>query len=180
MIGFFCITQFLHFSKRFNVANIHFSTEIDLSIPHFFYLSVSTFSAAALFQQYSNNLFRRQPVLQQLYFIPVLIYTPNKVKSKQREEKRCFAKTEHPICRNLPMIQLVFLLAVKIFVTASCFQLTSVGENPAYFRTFATDRKQVDFGREKEVFQLVLIQVKSAQNGRFQPEKQAEKGFSTV
>jgi len=40
--------------------------------------------------------------------------------------------------------------------------LTSVGENPTYFRTFATDRKQVDFGREKEVFPSVLIQVKSA------------------
>jgi hypothetical protein len=40
--------------------------------------------------------------------------------------------------------------------------LTSVGENPTYFRTFATDRKQVDFGRKKEVFPLVLIQVKSA------------------
>jgi hypothetical protein len=40
--------------------------------------------------------------------------------------------------------------------------LTSVGENPTYFRTFATDRKQVDFGREKGVFPLVLIQVKNA------------------
>jgi hypothetical protein len=36
--------------------------------------------------------------------------------------------------------------------------LTSIGENSTYFRTFATDRKQVDFGREKEVFPLVLIQ----------------------
>lgn len=34
-------------------------------------------------------------------------------------------------------------------------------ENSTYFRTFATDRKQVDFGREKGVFPLVLIQVKS-------------------
>jgi hypothetical protein len=40
--------------------------------------------------------------------------------------------------------------------------LTSVGENPTYFRTFATDRKQVDFGREKGIFPLVLIQVKGA------------------
>lgn len=56
----------------------------------------------------------------------------------------------------------VFSFGCKIFVTASCFQLTSVGENPTYFRTFAMDRKQVDFGREKEVFPLVLIQVKSA------------------
>lgn len=29
---------------------------------------------------------------QQLYFIPVLIYTPNKVKSEQREEKRRFIR----------------------------------------------------------------------------------------
>ena len=29
------------------------------------------------------------------------------------------------------------------------------------------DRKQVDFGREKGVFPLVLIQVKSAAKGRF-------------
>ena len=43
----------------------------------------------------------------------------------------------------------------------------SVGENPAYFRTFATDRKQVDFGREKEVFPLVLIQMKSAAKRTF-------------
>ena len=40
--------------------------------------------------------------------------------------------------------------------------LTSVGENPTYFRTFATDRKQVDFGRENSLFPLILIQVKSA------------------
>jgi len=36
--------------------------------------------------------------------------------------------------------------------------LTTVGENSTYFRTFATDRKQVDFGREKGVFPLGLIQ----------------------
>jgi hypothetical protein len=36
--------------------------------------------------------------------------------------------------------------------------LTSIGENPTYFRTFATDRKQVDFGRENFLFPLVLIQ----------------------
>uniref|UniRef100_UPI003FEF5953 hypothetical protein n=1 Tax=Alistipes shahii TaxID=328814 RepID=UPI003FEF5953 len=59
--------------------------------------------------------------------------------------------------------------------------LLSVGENPTYFRTFATDRKQVDFGREKGVFPLVLIQVKSAAKRTvFGPEKQARKGFSTV
>ncbi|WP_302583512.1 hypothetical protein, partial [Alistipes putredinis] len=40
--------------------------------------------------------------------------------------------------------------------------MTSVGENPTYFRTFATDRKQVDFGRENSLFPLILIQVKSA------------------
>ena len=45
--------------------------------------------------------------------------------------------------------------------------MTSVGENPTYFRTFATDRKQVDFGREKGVFPLVLIQVKSAAKRTF-------------
>ena len=55
---------------------------------HFFYLPVSTFSAAAQQQLF----FRRQPVLQQLYFITVFIYTLNKVKSKQREEKRWLAK----------------------------------------------------------------------------------------
>ena len=74
-----------------------------------------------------------------------------------------------------------FSFGCKIFVAASCFQLTSVGENPTYFRTFATDRKQVDFGREKGVFPLVLIQVKSAAKRTvFGPEKQARKGFSTV
>ena len=60
-----------------------------------------------------------------------------------------------------------FSFGCKIFVSASCFQLTSVGENPTYFRTFATDRKQVDFGREKGVFPLVLIQVKSAAKRTF-------------
>lgn len=74
-----------------------------------------------------------------------------------------------------------FSFGCKIFVSASCFQLTSVGENPTYFRTFATDRKQVDFGQEKGVFPLVLIQVKSAAKLTvFWPEKQARKDFSTV
>jgi len=40
--------------------------------------------------------------------------------------------------------------------------LTSVGENLTDFCTFASDRKQVDFRREKGIFPLVLIQVKSA------------------
>jgi len=30
-------------------------------------------------------------------------------------------KTEHPICRSLPMIKPVFSFGCKIFVTASCF-----------------------------------------------------------
>ena len=81
-------------------------------ILHFFRLLVSTFSAAALF--------RRQHVRQQLYFIPVLIYTPNKVKSKQRE-KKWLRQTEPPICQSLPMIQPVFSFGCKIFVTASYF-----------------------------------------------------------
>jgi len=56
--------------------------------------------------------------------------------------------------------------------------LTSVGENPTYFRTFATDRKQVDFGREKEVFPLVLIQVKSsAKRTVFGLKNKREKAF---
>ena len=76
------------------------------------------------------------------------------------------------------MTQPVFSFGCKIFVTASYFQLTSVGENSVDFRTFATDRKQVDFGQEKGVFQLVLIQVKSAakQDG-FWPEKQVKKSI---
>ena len=150
MIGSFCTTLLLHFSKRFDSANIHFSVKITLMILHFFYLPVSTFSAAATCSA--------APLL----YLPVFIYTPIKVKSELREEKKCLRQTEHPICQSLPMIQPVCSFGCKIFVSASCFQLTSVGENPAYFRTFATDRKQVDFGQEKEVFPLVLIQVKSA------------------
>ena len=34
---------------------------------------------------------------QQLYFIPVFIYTYNKVKSEQREEKRWLRQTSQPI-----------------------------------------------------------------------------------
>jgi len=59
--------------------------------------------------------------------------------------------------------------------------LTSVGENPTYFRIFTTDRKQVDLGRENGVFPLVLIQVKSATKRTVSgSKKQARKGFSTV
>lgn len=46
-------------------------------------------------------------------------------------------------------------------MAASCFQLTSVGEITAYFRTFVPDRKQVDFGQETAVLPLVPIQEKS-------------------
>ena len=56
-----------------------------------------------------------------LYFIPVLIYTPNKVKSEQREEKRWLRQADQTIYRSLLMIRPIFLLAAKIFVTASCF-----------------------------------------------------------
>ncbi len=56
-----------------------------------------------------------------LYFIPVLIYTPNKVKSEQRGEKRWLRQTTYPVDQNPHTTQPVFLLAAKIFVTASCF-----------------------------------------------------------
>ena len=147
MIGSFCTTSLLHFSKRFDSANIHFSIEIDLSIPHFFYLHVSTFSAAALFRQ---QHFWRQHVRQQLYFTPVFIYTSIKVKAEQREEKRWLRQTEYPICQSLPIIQPVFSFGGKIFLSASCFQFTSVGENPAYFRTFASEENRWTSDRKME------------------------------
>lgn len=56
-----------------------------------------------------------------LYFIPVLIYTPNKVKSEQREEKRWLRQADQPIYLSPHTTQPIFLLAAKIFVTASCF-----------------------------------------------------------
>ena len=83
--------------------------------------------------------------------------------------------------RSLLMMQPVFSFGCKIFVSASCFQLTSVGENPTYFRTFATDRKQVDFGREKGGFPIGSdSSEKCGKTDGFWPEKQARKDFSTV
>ena len=79
-----------------------------------------------------------------------------------------------------PMTPPFFSFGCKIFVTASCFQLISVGENPAYFRTFATDRKQVDFGREREFPVGSDSSEKCGKTDGFGPEKQAKKGFSTV
>jgi hypothetical protein len=58
--------------------------------------------------------------------------------------------------------------------------LTSVGENFADFRTFATDRKQVDFGREKEFSRWFWFKGIERQTDGFGPEKQARKGFPTV
>ena len=147
MIGSFCTTLLLHFSKRFSTANIHFSIKIALIILHFFYLPVSTFSTAAARSNFfgsstATTFFRRQPVLQQLYFITVFIYTPNKVKSEQREEKKQLRQTNQPIYPSPHTIQSIFSFGCKIFVTASCFQLTSVGENPAYFHTFASEENR--------------------------------------
>ena len=48
-----------------------------------------------------------------LYFIPVLIYTPNKVKSKQRGEKRWLRQTDRPSCQKPPMIQPIFSFGCK-------------------------------------------------------------------
>ena len=53
------------------------------------------------------------PRNQHLYFIPVLIYTLIKVKSKLREEKKWIRQTDQPICRSPPMILPIFLLAAK-------------------------------------------------------------------
>ena len=91
-----------------------------------------------------------------LYFIHVSIYTPNKVKSEQREEKRWIRQTIYPADQNPHMTPPVFSFGCK-----------NIGEITAYFRTFATDRKQVDFGRETAVFPLVPIQEKERQNRRF-------------
>ena len=48
-----------------------------------------------------------------LYFIPVLIYTPNKVKSKQRGEKKWLRQTTYPVDQNPHMTSLVFLFGCK-------------------------------------------------------------------
>ena len=87
MIESFCTTLLLHFSKRFSIANIHFSSEIALMILHFFYLPVSTFSAAAQQQLFSEATCSATTLLY-----PVLIYTPIKVKSELREKRDGSAK----------------------------------------------------------------------------------------
>lgn len=47
------------------------------------------------------------------------------------------------------MIQSVFSFIAKIFVTIFCCKLTSVGENPTYFRTFSTGRKGASDGKKE-------------------------------
>ena len=102
-----------------------------------------------------------------LYFIPVLIYTPNKVKSEQREEKRWLRQADQPIYLSPHTTQPIFLLAAKIFVTASCFQLTSVGEITAYFVSSQRIENRWTSDGETAVFPLVPIQEKERRNGRF-------------
>ena len=53
MIGSFCTTLILHFSKRFDYANIHFSIETHLSILHFFHI-LSTFQHKEIFEMKSQ------------------------------------------------------------------------------------------------------------------------------
>ena len=48
-----------------------------------------------------------------LYFIPVLIYTPNKVKSEQRGEKEWLRKVDQPIYRGPPMKLPIFSFGCK-------------------------------------------------------------------
>ena len=48
-----------------------------------------------------------------LYFIPVLTYTPNKVKSEQRGEKKWLRKTDQMICRSSPMTSPIFSFGCK-------------------------------------------------------------------
>ena len=95
-----------------------------------------------------------------LYFIPVLIYAPNKVKSEQREEKRWLRQADQTIYRSSPMIRPVFSFGCKNIRDCILFLVDFSWWNYRLFRTFATDRKQVDFGRETAVFPLVPIQEK--------------------
>ena len=111
---------------------------------------------------------------------PVLIYTPNKVKPKQREEKKWLRQTEHPIYQSLPMIQPVFSFGCKIFVNASCFKLISVGENSTYFRTFASEENRWTSDGKGSFPVGSDSSEKCGKTDGFWPEKQAKKGFSAV
>ena len=95
-----------------------------------------------------------------LYFIHVSIYTPNKVKSEQREEKRWIRQTIYPADQNPHMTPPVFSFGCKNIRDCILFLVDFSWWNYHLFRTFATDRKQVDFGRETAVFPLVPIQEK--------------------
>ena len=95
-----------------------------------------------------------------LYFIPVLTYTPNKVKSEQRGEKKWLRQADQPIYQNPQMPQPIFSFGCKNIRASILFLVDFSWWNYHLFRTFATDRKQVDFGRETAVFPLVPIQEK--------------------
>ena len=95
-----------------------------------------------------------------LYFIPVLIYTPNKVKSEQREEKKWLRQADQTIFQSSPTTPPAFSFGCKNIRDCILFLVDFSWWNYHLFRTFASDRKQVDFGRETADFPLVPIQEK--------------------
>ena len=160
MIGSFCIALVLHFSKRFDYANIHFSIETHLSILHFFYIL---------------SIFRYNLCRKWLYFIPVLIYTPIKVKSELREEKRWLRQTDKPICRSLPMIQLFFLLAAKSSWLHLAFSWHQLVKIPLIFVPSQRIENRWTSDGKRKFSRWFWFKWKVRQNGRFLTWKTSEK-----
>ena len=71
-----------------------------------------------------------------------------------------------------------FSFGCKIFVASSCFQLTSVGENPTYFRSVRNGQKTGGLRTGKGSFPVGSdSSEKCGKTDGFWPEKQAKKAF---
>ena len=121
------------------------------------------------------------PRNQHLYFIPVLIYTLIKVKSKLREEKKWIRQTDQPICRSPPMILPIFLLAAKSSWLHLAFSWHRLVKIPLIFVPSQRIENRWTSDRKKGVFPVGSdSSEKCGKTDGFGPEKQARKGFSTV
>lgn len=142
-------------------------------------MQIYTFLLKHIFQFYtfstSFQFFRYNLCRKWLYFIPVLIYTPIKVKSELREEKRWLRQTDKPICRSLPMIQLFFLLAAKSSWLHLAFSWHQLVKIPLIFVPSQWIENRWTSDGKRKFSRWFWFKWKVRQNGRFLTWKTSEK-----
>lgn len=143
-------------------------------------MQIYTFLLKHIFQFYtfstSFQFFRYNLCRKWLYFIPVLIYTPIKVKSELREEKRWLRQKQSiRFAEAYQWYSLFFLLAAKSSWLHLAFSWHQLVKIPLIFVPSQRIENRWTSDGKREFFRWFWFKWKVRQNGRFLAWKTSEK-----